>query len=460
MRRALLAALLAALLLPGAAHAVTYIEFEVEPGAPAGTHRPARIAAGPGDTLWYADQGSAPGVGRATVFGERLAPYGDGPLIPVDVLPSAGIASFGSGLRTVGLGTSAPVAGSLGGGGGLVLDASGELVYAYGNSIAGAVCKVPDACGSVTGVTTGPGQLILGPGGRIWGVIPGSDAVVSYASAAGTAPNDGRVVELPAGSYPLGLTAGADGNVWVIARTGDRVDRITPGGQRTPFALPAGTGPNGIVSGPDGGLWITGAVSGAVLRLNTAGQVTATFPTSSTGSIPSGITVGPDGAIWFTMTQTGKLGRITLDPITPGSSGGGTTGGGGTSGLIRDTLKPRFLRTPVFAPSSVRLGRSARLVVALSEPANLRVLLGKKSTGRRVNGSCLKTTSRNRRRATCTRYPTAKTLHRTGVTGANTIAVSTSGLSRGTWRATVTATDTAGNASSPARVAFTITRSR
>jgi streptogramin lyase len=462
MRRALLAVVLAALALPAAAQAVTYTEFDIEPGAPAGTHQPRQIAAGPGDTLWYADQGTASNIGRSTVFGERLAPYaGDDAYVPVDVLPSAGIASFGVGLRTVGPGASTPVAGALGGGG-LVLDASGELVYAYGGSIAGAVCKVPDLCGSVMGVTSGPGQLILGPDGRVWGVLPGSNAVVSYASSAGTAPADGRVVELPDGSFPIALTAGADGNVWVAAYTGNRLDRITPAGQRTPFALPAGTRPNGIVSGPDGGLWVTGAGNGTVLRLNTAGQVTATFPTSSAGSIPAGITVGPDGAIWFTLSQTGKLGRITLDPLTPGAGGGGTQGGGGTTGggRIRDTLRPRFLGTPAFTPASVRLGRSVRLVVALSEPARLRILLGKRATGRRVNGTCVKPTRRNRGRSTCTRYPTVRTLNRTGVAGANRIAVSTAGLSRGTWRATVTATDTAGNRSTAARATLTITRRR
>ncbi len=454
-------ALAAAALLvgPAAARAVTLTEFDIEPGAPAGTHRPAAIRPGPDATLWYADQGSARGVGRATVFGERLPAFGDGTLLPVDVLPGQALATSSTGLSTARLGIATPVAGTLGASG-ITLDAAGEVVYSYGASTSAAVCKAPAACGSVAGVPGGATELILGPDGRVWGVAPGADAVISYASSAGATPSDGRLVQLPVGSYPYGLTAGADGNVWVTALTGDRVDRITTGGQRTPFPLPAGTQPHGITSGPDGALWIAGG-NGTVLRMSTAGQVTGTFTTASAQSVPSGITVGPDGAIWFTELNAGKLGKITLDPITPGSGGtpDGRTPGGATGGTIRDTARPRFLRSPAFSPSSVRLGRDAKLVVALSEPARLRIALGRRTTGRRVGGACVKATGANRRRASCARYPTSRTLTRTGVSGATAIAIATRGLRTGTYRATVTATDPAGNTSALARATLTTTRS-
>ncbi len=84
------------------------------------------------------------------------------------------------------------------------------------------------------------------------------------------------------------------------------------------FPLPAGSNPVGIAAGADGNLWValqgTGG-NGSVVRMNTSGQITGTFPTPQFQS-PYMITPAADGNLWFTTFGGARVGRITtaLDP--------------------------------------------------------------------------------------------------------------------------------------------------
>ena len=76
--------------------------------------------------------------------------------------------------------------------------------------------------------------------------------------------------------------------------------------------------------------------------------------------------------------------------------------------------------------------------------------------GRRVDGRCVRATGRNRRRAACFGHVTATTLNRSGVQGANAIAITTRRLAPGTYRVTIAATDPAGNAARAVRAGFSV----
>jgi subtilisin-like proprotein convertase family protein len=84
------------------------------------------------------------------------------------------------------------------------------------------------------------------------------------------------------------------------------------------FPLPAGSHPVGIAAGPDGNLWVglqgTGG-NGSVVRMNTSGQVTGTFPTPEFQA-PYMITSAADGNLWFTTFGGARVGKINtaLDP--------------------------------------------------------------------------------------------------------------------------------------------------
>jgi streptogramin lyase len=121
---------------------------------------------------------------------------------------------------------------------------------------------------------------------------------------------------LPAiGSYPMGIAAGPDGNVWFTEWVGNKIGRITPAGQITEFPIPEPSfesQPLQITAGPDGNLWFTQQGGERISRITTSGVVTTFFIPASPGSLAT----GPDGNLWIT-TANG-IGKIDLStPVCP-----------------------------------------------------------------------------------------------------------------------------------------------
>src|SRR5438093_745746 len=87
-----------------------------------------------------------------------------------------------------------------------------------------------------------------------------------------------RISEYPVptpGSYPYGITAGPDGNLWFTEANGNKIGRITTGGVITEYPVPtAGSAPLGIASGPDGALWFTEYYRNRIGRITTGGVIT------------------------------------------------------------------------------------------------------------------------------------------------------------------------------------------
>jgi len=82
-----------------------------------------------------------------------------------------------------------------------------------------------------------------------------------------------------------------------------------------PAGLNAGSHPVGITAGPDGNLWFTDSGTiGAIGRITPSDTVTE-FPTGITTGSPEGIAAGPDGNLWFAQGPN-WVGRIDLVPIT------------------------------------------------------------------------------------------------------------------------------------------------
>jgi streptogramin lyase len=83
----------------------------------------------------------------------------------------------------------------------------------------------------------------------------------------------------------------------------------------TEFPLPeAGSRPVGITLGPDGNLWFTEFDGNRIGRITPAGSVTE-FPLPSSDSQPFMIAPGPDGNLWFSEYNATKIGRITPDGV-------------------------------------------------------------------------------------------------------------------------------------------------
>jgi hypothetical protein len=118
-------------------------------------------------------------------------------------------------------------------------------------------------------------------------------------------------------------------------------------------------------------------------------------------------------------------------------------------------------RTAVAAAKQAPRGTTFRFT--LSEVADVRIAIQRKLPGRRVGKSCRKATRKLRKRPKCTRYGAATALtRRHRPAGRNSVAFSgrirSKALARGTYRATVTATDAAGNRSAPRAATFTIVK--
>ena len=109
-------------------------------------------------------------------------------------------------------------------------------------------------------------------------------------------------------SDPLGIVAGADGNVWFTQPQANKIARITPAGVVTEFSLANdGAQPTAIVNGPDESLWFTEAGAATIGRITTTGAIREFSIPSGTPAV--GIIAGPDGNIWF--LEPGRAGRVT-----------------------------------------------------------------------------------------------------------------------------------------------------
>jgi DNA-binding beta-propeller fold protein YncE len=139
----------------------------------------------------------------------------------------------------------------------------------------------------------------------------------------------------------------------------------------------------------------------------------------------------------------------------------------------RDTTAPTVSRLSithrVFAVAKAATPVSARargtsFRFALSEPASVTISIKRALPGRRVGKHCVKRNAHNRHRRACTRFVAAGTLRRGEQAGNDSVRFSgrieKRALKPGKYRATITATDTAGNASRPRKVAFRIVRAR
>jgi hypothetical protein len=192
-----------------------------------------------------------------------------------------------------------------------------------------------------------------------------------------------------------------------------------------------------------------------------------------------------------TLVITSGDATFKTPPVTPppasGDTGGGATGGSGDLGGAGDAfpaapaqpaapavdaLAPAFTAQPRLAPRTFAAASRGPSVVAsaaqgtvvsysLSEPAQVAFTVQRAAPGRRARGGCRKPSARNRSGKRCTRFVrvTGSFTH-SGATGANrfrfTGRVGGRKLAPGTYRLAATATDPAGNRSSPKRAGFKI----
>jgi streptogramin lyase len=143
---------------------------------------------------------------------------------------------------------------------------------------------------------------------------------VLFAMLMASMANADPVDEFPltiAGSHPVGIVAGPDGNLWFTEEVG-RIGRMHPTGSLTEFST-IGTGLEQIVVGPDNNLWFVEATARKIGRIETDGTTTE-FPTRCN---PNGyITSGPNNSVWFPEACSG--GEIHISEMATLGAAAGT----------------------------------------------------------------------------------------------------------------------------------------
>ena len=165
-----------------------------------------------------------------------------------------------------------------------------------------------DADGSVAvfatgsrGSTADSTRLIVGPDRNIWFLT------VSGLFVIGARPeNRGQVLRTLPMVDGRAMVIGADGRVWVFARTPEVVVLDGDGGVAARHALPGDVYTTPVVVGPDKQIWYADATS--LVRLSQQGLASRLELPRFSEAI--GVMVGPDAKLWFTEPRFHRIGRL------------------------------------------------------------------------------------------------------------------------------------------------------
>ena len=245
------------------------------------------------------------------------------------------------------------------------------------------------------------------------------------------------------GSYPAGIAAGPDGNLWFTdhGTTTPAIGRVTPGGAITEFSsgLNNGSYPSGIAAGPDGNLWFADVgTTKAVGRIGAGALGAVQAPPGLSGA---GVAGSPEScgasqfATWAGVSPSAGL--YSFDgyqwlrdgAVIPGASTASYTP---TSSDVAHQLACQVTVTypiPFFVSASAM---SAAITVQLSpspspsqSPPALSALRAKPITtqGRLVDHHCLLLTRANRRHPHCTRTTALKLTYTLNVSASVSVTI-------------------------------------
>ncbi|HEY1977533.1 MAG TPA: hypothetical protein VGG89_13340 [Candidatus Baltobacteraceae bacterium] len=198
-----------------------------------------------------------------------------------------------------------------------------------------------------------PGYCVFGLTNAIGKSVAWARVTVQPTPSPSPTPPNVKLYSIPVssggGNDPIGITVGADRNLWFTISSG-AIGRITTSGKISLFTkgIPVASGLQGIAAGADGNVWFTGKFG--VGRITTSGAVTL-FKSSYPGFAPAGIASVQGGALAvsgcdstdgcgaYSVSTTGTIafiGRAACDtgypsgPFSIASGAGNTvwTGGG------------------------------------------------------------------------------------------------------------------------------------
>jgi streptogramin lyase len=165
----------------------------------------------------------------------------------------------------------------------------------------------------ISGFSQGPVAIVIA-------AVPAADSgganasILSSITIAGdTTTLCGVVTEYPlsVGAHPLGIAAGADGNMWFAEEGPSKIAKITGKGVVTGYSIPTtASAPRGVTEGADGNIWFTEYTKGKIGSITTGGAI-AEYSTATASLGLSGIANGPSGTIWATDNMGNTVGFLS-----------------------------------------------------------------------------------------------------------------------------------------------------
>jgi hypothetical protein len=344
--------------------------------------------------------------------------------------------------------------------------------------------------------------------------------VMIATTASASASPVGTITEFSSGlnakTEPEAIAPGPDGNMWFIdGEFPPAIGKITPSGAITEYSVGlSGSRPLDIAPGPDGNLWFSdrgtkaiGRVGAGVpealaapLLVSGGGQAgspqlcSASWSTWA-GQQPSATLYGFDGYRWlldgsqvatgqsYTPTATNVGHQLScaetvtyplLAVTTSGSSPPVTVvappGHPSTPPLPTPTVTGAHQSASTWREGSKLAQISKKkppvgttFSFALNEQASVSFAFTQQVGGRRVGRKCVAQTNKNRHKHACKRAVTAGTLPFTGHAGTNKVVFQgrishLKKLKPGRYTLVITATNSAGQKSSPQTLTFTIVK--
>lgn len=136
-------------------------------------------------------------------------------------------------------------------------------------------------------------KVAYGVNGAMWFNAVGNPSVV------GRITRERGQRESPIGGpnyIPGQMALGPDGRMWIC--DGDALAAVDRRFNVTLYALPSGGTFSGVTAGPDGNMWGAESQYGHVVRVTTSGKMTE-YPPPTPNMLPNAIAAGPDRNIWF-----------------------------------------------------------------------------------------------------------------------------------------------------------------
>ncbi len=292
-----------------------------QPGAPqpgagplvVGPHSPYAIAIGPDNNIWFTEyQGDS--IGMMTPMGEvmrfPIAPDGiaerltggpDGALWFTDPKGNRiGRIAIDGKIKYLALPT--PECGPTG----ITIGADGLIYFTeHGASRIGRMTTD----GSLTEFTlrtkSGPAEIVTGHDGAVY-------FIEDQAGRIGRISKDGAIREftIPSEhSVPSAIASGPDASIYFAELGAGRIGKMKLDGAFDEYLIPDGK-PLGLAAGADGNLWATIPKEHLIYRMTSGGDFSAYRGKDQT--VPAFIAAAPDGYLYFS-EPNGKIGRINTN---------------------------------------------------------------------------------------------------------------------------------------------------